>query len=226
MRASVSSKVALYNEKFEGMVYSMYADWESLITTSIGCLVDRPQDVLKLPWKTRYGLAATPTEIAAEWRRIKAGTCGMSRLKSRKQCPRVQSGRVCFAHDGWRASETPDALKLLRADAEALVQQRAAGMWATLVKRFPGLVDAPADAQLGVLSWAWAMGAARTGWPKFFAAIQAKDWMACAKESQISTAGNAGVIPRNAAQSILFNNAAKVVASGLDPDALYWPRAL
>lgn len=238
MRSSVREAVASYNEKFEGMVLSMYADWESLITTSIGCLVDATpsaapwQPVMGLPWRhpanasgVPAGLPATPAEIAAEWWRVKNGCCGKSRLKSKNDCPRVQAGQVCFAHHGWRSSETKQALRLLREDAEALVQQRAAGMWAVLVKRFPNLATAPSDAQLGVLSWAWAMGANRTGWPKFFAAIKNEDWLACAKESQMSTKGNAGVIPRNAAQEVLFKNAAAVKAKGLNPDVLYWPKS-
>jgi GH24 family phage-related lysozyme (muramidase) len=235
MKEAVRNAVAPYNEKWEGLVLSMYADWESLITTSIGCLIDSTPapgawaPAMGLPWRhpanasgKPAGLLATQAEVVAEWKRVKAGTCGAKRLLKRSDCPRVQAGKVCYAHDGWRASEIPSALRLLRADAEALVQQRAAGMWSILVKRFPTLVTAPADAQLGVLSWSWAMGANRTGWPKFFAAIKAGDWMTCAKESAISTKGNAGVIPRNQAQVVLFTNAAK----SPDPDTLYWPRAL
>lgn len=232
MKQSARNAVVLYNEPLEGMVLSMYADWESLITSSIGILLDSTpspdpwRPALGLPWRHTNGLLATLPEVAVEWHRVKQGACGAKRLKSRAECPRVQAGKVCHAHDGWRSSETPGALKLLRQDAEALVKQRADGMWSVLVKRFPNLADAPADAQLGVLSWAWAMGANRTGWPKFFAAIKAGDWATCATESQISTKGNAGVVPRNKHQKTLFMNAAKVAEQGLSPETLYWPKAL
>jgi hypothetical protein len=89
----------------------------------------------------------------------------------------------------------------------------------------------PADAQLGLLSMAWALGPGfSSSWPKFSAACQKADFDAAAENCQMSAVGNAGVIPRNRADKQLFKNAAAVL---MDEDAssyrrgnLYYPTVL
>ena len=73
----------------------------------------------------------------------------------------------------------------------------------------------PADAQLGLLSMAWALGAPKigNGWPNFKAACGKQDFDAAVKSCEINTVGNPGVIPRNTANRRLFKNATAVLAN-------------
>ena len=109
----------------------------------------------------------------------------------------------------------------------SLVDQRLTMNDAYLARSFPGYVDWPADAQLGLLSMAWSMGPAfRPKFPRFAAACDALDFATAAIESKEDETGNPGLIPRNSADRLLFSNAAVVLAQGLDPNVLHWPAAL
>ncbi|MGO9893202.1 MAG: hypothetical protein ACLPX8_03180, partial [Bryobacteraceae bacterium] len=89
----------------------------------------------------------------------------------------------------------------------------------------------PADAQLGLLSMAWAMGPGGPGqFPHFSSACKSLDFNAAAAECKMNEAGNPGLIPRNQANFTLFSNAAIVLAGeaqgGLQSSSLYYPRVL
>ncbi len=92
-----------------------------------------------------------------------------------------------------------------------------------------GLSDAPADAILGCMSLAWAVGAGfdRTNPPRteFVAAFNAGNWIVAGAHARLRESNNAGVIARNKHQDLCFQNAATVKARGLDPAALWWPNA-
>ena len=96
---------------------------------------------------------------------------------------------------------------------------------------FPDLDEWPADAQMGLLSMAWAMGPHfPRSWPHFSAACEVRQWEAVAtphgvpSSCQMHEAGtNASFKMRNAANLVLFGNADVVVARGIDPDILQWP---
>jgi hypothetical protein len=82
-----------------------------------------------------------------------------------------------------------------------------------------------ADAQLGVMSMCWAVGCGKLvrEFPKFLTAISREDWMDAARECDISTVGNPGIAPRNAANAICFVNASLVIDRDLDPEVLHFP---
>ena len=68
----------------------------------------------------------------------------------------------------------------------------------------------PADAQLAVLSMAWAMGPAFTrNFPKFTAAAKSRNWREAALECRMNESGNEELIARNAANRKLFMTAAE-----------------
>src|SRR6185503_10062976 len=89
---------------------------------------------------------------------------------------------------------------------------------------FPAWEEWPADAQLGVLSLAWAVGAGfAPKWPKFTAACLASDWAGARENCTLREEKNPGVIPRNQANRRLFANAFEITKQGLEPSRLYYP---
>ena len=89
----------------------------------------------------------------------------------------------------------------------------------------------PADAQLALLSMAWAMGPGGPGgFPHFRAGCQALDFKTAAAQCQMNAAGNPGLVPRNQANVTLFSNAAIVLAGeakgSFQRPTLYYPRVL
>jgi hypothetical protein len=103
-----------------------------------------------------------------------------------------------------------------------LVRQRLDQNEGFLKKTFADWDSWPADAQLGVLSMAWAMGAGFPAhFPAFSAACKNGDWNLAAANCHINDAGNPGVRPRNDENVTLFKNAS-VVAGGLDPSNLVY----
>ena len=215
MRPSVSDAFLAFSTKFEGSCPWLYLDVKCLVTTAIGCLVDSVAAVQGLDWvHLRSGVPATYDQITQAWTTVK-GNSGMAKL-----------GGGAFA-------QLTD-LRLTPEAAHSLVVGRAAAFETFLRKRFPDYDTWPADAQLGLLSCAWAAGPAWTA-PHFDAAALALDWMTCAGpegdasadpscrgEAWLNDTGNPGLRPRNMANKILFENASRTT----DPSNLVWPGAL
>ncbi len=206
IRACVIAAFIGFSARFEGRCNFLYCDILGLVTTAIGDLVDDPADVMGLPFfHNDDGRPASPAEINAEWHLVK-----------RRQDLRSHGGMAYKAITTLHMS--PEAVEsLVLAKLEAVGKQ--------LSKRFAGFDTWPADAQLGALSWAWACGAAAP-FPHFSAALNAQDFAAAAIESHIDATDNPGIVPRNIANVLLFQNAANVVAGKLDPSTLYYPHAL
>lgn len=199
IRPSVRRAFIPFSSPLEGVISHLYLDVLGLVTCAIGCLVDPVSLCLDLPWKRADGSPATRDEIAAEWATIKAA-------KGLATAGHKAAAKLCKLH--------------LTADGVAQVVEKKLDATAReLARRFPGFAELPADAQLGLLSMAWAMGA-NFRFPKFQAAIEQRDFERAAAECTIREAGNAGVIPRNIANRQLFRNAARVLAEGLDPAEL------
>lgn len=217
MRAVVRDNFVRFTSPLEGVVFSMYADVKSLITTGIGNLIDSPAAAAVLPWRHPDGSRATKSEIVAEWQKVKAGCCG--------SYPRCSWGpeRVCFAHKGWTASAKVTRLRLTQADVDLLVTTVMDRMWGQLVARFPDAESWPADAQLATLSMAWACGPAFR-FPMLARSLTAGNFAMAALHCQMKGAGTVTI--RNAHDKALYRNAARVVADGLDPERLYFPRDL
>lgn len=200
MRDIVRRSFVAYSAPLEGVVSWMYADVKGLVTTAIGNLIDPVSYALPLPWVRRDGTPASSAEVVADWQRVK-GDASMARL-------------------GHRAAERVTQLRLTPAGVEEVVLRKLDEVDAQLSQRWQEYPTWCADAQLGVLSMAWAMGAAFQ-FPKFDAAVRRALWLVAAQECTISERGNPGVAPRNVLQRRLFGAAHRVQQGGLDPEQLW-----
>lgn len=205
MRASVRAAFVPFTAPIEGVVPFLYLDVRGLVTTAIGCLVDPVAYAMVLPFKRLDGSAATREEIAEEWHKVKF--------------------RQDLAHKGGMAYRGITSLRLTQAAIDELVGKKLDQIDDHLSRRFVDYASWPADAQLALLSQAWAIGPA-FNWPMLVAALRARDFIMAANEAHISEHGNPGVAPRNRANRVLWRNAAYVLGEGLDPEPLYWPRDL
>jgi len=192
---SVRAAVTAFTEQFEGNTTWMYLDVKGLVTTGRGNLIDPPSMALELPWRTADGVPATHDQILTEWLRVK----GLA--------AQDQRGGGWFKKGAqlWLAQDAVDLLTM----------RKAASMDQYLTTRFANYATLYADAQLAVLSMAWAMGPA-FHFPKFEAALAAEDYVVCACECQIDENQNPGVKPRNEANEHLFVTSAESMNAGLD----------
>lgn len=204
MRSSVNDAFPALSKRFEGYVRWMYLDIKGLVTIGVGNLIDPESLAQSLPFVDGSGARATKEVISAEWRKLKA--------------------TPALAQKGHKACEALTELRLSDADIDALVRQRLASNEVGLTKFFSDFEEWPADAQLGMLSMAWAMGSGFPAkWPRFRAACAARDWLVAAADCRMKEAGNPGIVPRNDANERAFKNAHQVVAQNLDPSRLFYP---
>lgn len=188
----------------EGYVPHMYRDTKDYVTVGVGNLVDPMPYAMVLPFKRRDGSPATREEIANEWRRIHIAP---------------DLGKL-----GWRAAEKIATLHLDEADVEALFFRKVEENAAHLAKRCP-IASVPADAQMALLSWSWAVGPAGK-YPKMLAAVNRGDYAAAAEEIRVTDGkGKApGTLAiRNAANRRMMLNASAVAAAGMPYDVLHHP---
>lgn len=198
------------------------------VTCATGNLIDSVAAALAYAWRRRSdGGLATPAEVAAEWRAIKA------------------------ANLHWYRGRPARPLYLDDAEIERVFFARLDSNERYLARRWANWDQWPADAQLGAHSCAWAAGAEWEA-PMFDAAVAGLGFRACAgmagadpndpthrghawlrdTRPEDDAAGNhnptlnPGLRPRNVANQWLFQNAAVVLADGYDPDKLYWPTTL
>jgi GH24 family phage-related lysozyme (muramidase) len=192
-----------------GLPY-MYTDSKGFVTTGTGNLIDPIGAALSLPWKRPDGSLASQSEITDAWNAVKAAW------------PGVQS-TACAS------------LTTLRLDAQgraALIKRTLDGYYTYLRGKYPNFDSWPADAQMAVLSisWAWGPGFASV-WgangQAFNAAINAGDFVTAGNIMRTASVHeesvNPGIVPRNAANQVMFANAANVVRGRKDPDSLYYP---
>jgi GH24 family phage-related lysozyme (muramidase) len=204
MKASVADKYTEFTTKFEGKLPFMYLDVKNLVTTGIGNLIDPIGSALSLPWKHRDGSRASQSEIASAWNAV----------KNRKDLSQKGGGVYAGVTD----------LRLDNDGIKEVVNRKLLSNEEILRKRFRSYDSWPADAQLGVLSMAWAAGANFKS-PKFEEAANGllPDFTAMARESKFNAKGNPGLVPRNEANQLLFTNAARIMHLGLDFESLFWP---
>jgi GH24 family phage-related lysozyme (muramidase) len=200
MRAAVRPAFTAHVERYEGRTTWMYLDTKGLVTVGVGNLVDPVSLALELPWLRGEGGPASCAEVEAEWERVKAMREGMV------------AGRY----------RTGAGLHLAEEAVDELVARKLEEFWGHLVRYFPGAPDWPADAQLGLLLHAWAVGPhayrRAKGWPKLSAALDSRDWAMAAEECVIPGARAS----RNEAHQRCFTNA----AAGADPEVLFYPEAV
>jgi len=202
-RESVEQNYTDFTTKFEGKLPFMYLDVKGLVTTGIGNLIDPVDSALSLPWVHPDGSPASQAEIRAAWNAVKA-----------RQDMKLRGGGAFGSVTNLRL--TDDGIR-------QLVNGKLRANEAILKKRFPTYDNWPADAQLGLLSMAWAMGP-NFRYPKFEAAVNAlvPDFATAAKESYINDANNPGLRPRNVANESLFMAAADTLKNNLDVTAINW----
>jgi GH24 family phage-related lysozyme (muramidase) len=203
--SSVRTAFAPFTKTFEGRVPWMYLDAKALVTVAVGNVVDPVDAAISLPFVRKTDQrAATRDEIRAEWQLLK--------------------DKSELAQKGYRACEAITSLRLTEATMDDLVHQKLDADESVLKTAFPDWDSWPADAQLGVLSMAWALGAGfPVHWPKFASAAKAQDWFAAAAGCKIREVGHRGVKLRNVAHVVLFNNAAAVKGKALDLSTLHYP---
>lgn len=220
MFPAVQSNFPSFSARFEGRVPFMYLNVKGLVTVGVGNLVDPVTEAQALPFrfKNKPGIAApgspaTPDQIAAEWQSLKSNTS--------------------LATRGFKACDPVTQLELSDDAINSLILDRLTKNESFLKRQqwFQGFDTWPADAQLGLLSMAWAMGPGGPGgFPNFRAACQRLDFSAAASDCRMNEAGNPGLVPRNNANVTLFSNAAIVLAGAAQPNLdranLYYPRAL
>jgi len=209
MQSSVEQNFVQFTKPFEGTVNYMYLDIKGLVTVGIGNLIDPVNLALALPFvHNSDNSPASQSEIQAEWTKVK------------------QNAKL--AQQGYKAAAPPfTTLKLTDAAITQLVGKQLNANQAILKQTFTDFESWPADAQLGLLSMAWGLGAGfASKWPLFKAACLARNWSSAAQNCQISTAGNPGVAPRNTANVLLFNNAQAVADQKLDYSVLHWPNSV
>lgn len=204
MRQSVKDAFYDFSIRFEGKVEWMYLDCTSLVTSGVGNLIDPCDAALELPWVRPGGYPATATEIMVAWDKVK-------NTKS-------------LAHDGYRAAEHLTDLRLTDEGIRSLVAKKLDHNWQFLCQRYTQalLEQFCADAQLGLLSMAWAAGPSFRA-PLFDGYCRALDFNGAARECRFQDAENAGLRPRNDANQLLFTNAANVLEAGMDGELLYFP---
>lgn len=198
MHQSVQDAFIAFNTPLESRVPFMYLDSKSLVTTGIGNLLDadsaehfgtNPQIqpfAFDLGWFDKdSAVAASKAEIAQEYQTVKfSGTANKPLRPDREAITRLRIADAAI-----------DQLVMTKLqEMEGVLQQR---------QEFANLQFWPADAQLGLFSMSWAMGP-KFSFPNFQTAAAAGDWATMASECRISTVGNAGVIPRNVRNELLF----------------------
>jgi hypothetical protein len=192
MKDSVKNIFPEFSRKFEGYVNWMYLDVKGFVTCGIGNLIDPIQLALQLPFITKDGQPATQIEIKSEWQKIKS-------LKN-------------LAKEGHRSAKKFCNLRLSDDSISILVNNKLEQNEKYLIKNhFPNFNDWPADAQLAVLSMAWALGANFPAkWKTLKSACLSQDWNIAADNCHINEVGNPGIKPRNEANVRLFKSAAEV----------------
>lgn len=198
--------------ELEGFVPHGYLDVLGLWTIAVGNLRDTVAEAQRLPLMRADGKPATKAEIAAEHATMKAAFCGVKGAEDahRKCAWRGVAGKVCLAHQGWRAVSKVVAkpLRLTEEGVRAVVMEQFEAHDLGLQARYRSFEQWPWQAQLATHSMAWACG---TGFgakfPRLRAALLADDFRTAAVECHINESGNPGVIPRNVKTKALYRAA-------------------
>lgn len=195
-----------YSEPLEGRVPHMYLDILGLVTCGVGNLIDPVAAALELPWKRDSdNERATKDEVRAAWQRLKA----------RQDLAKRNVSHACAL----------TGLHLDDPDIDDLVARKLSDNQAYVTRHFfPMFPDFPADAQLAIMSMAWAVGPAfPQKFPSFTRCVLAGDWAGARAHCTIREEGNAGVVPRNSANKICFANAELMSRTGVQRSILKWP---
>ena len=203
MRPAVAAIFPKFSETYEGNVPWPYADCEGKITVGIGCLCDTPAEFHALSWRDGDGELADEALVQHSYEEVRAAAVYMP-------------GSVASRY------EAVTTIRLNPGNIVDLCLGRARFADDFLAQRLLGYSTAPANAQLGVLSMAYAVGSAGVvrEFPKFCEAFSRGDWATCALECHMDDRKNAGLRPRNRANRTLF----AACCDPIDPDQIVgWP---
>lgn len=214
LRQAVVNAFPDFSGKFEGKALPyMYADSKGYITTGTGNKIDPINQALILPWKRPDGSLASQQEIADAWNTVKSAY------------PGVQS----------TASQSLTNLRLDADGLDRLLFGTLASFNDYLKAHVPNYTQAPADAQMGHNSLAWAYGPGVYGvlgsyGPQLLSAFANNDYATAAALLDPATAHeqsiNPGIVPRIAATKQLFLNADAAIKKKANLDSLYFPGAV
>lgn len=203
---SVAASFARLQIGMEGYCNYMYCDVKGLVTTGEGNLIDDVASACALTWRHPDGSIATSDEVTLSWHTVKVAPSSM-----------WPGGGAAYA-----------ALTTIRLDdacISAIINARLAIDEAVLVKRLPNYACLPADAQMGILSIAWAAGPSCAA-PHLFNALDllTPDFGVAAYESSDNFRDLTA--KRKAFNKRCFTNAKSVQDKVLDPTILYYPIAV
>lgn len=216
MYSNVRNEFRAFNNKFEGTIHHMYLDVKGLVTIGVGNLIDSSSIAMTLPFQYKNGKRATKEEIKQEWDKIKL-------MQDKKG---IGGGKFGIF----------TTLFLNEIAISKLVKNRLDSNERVLLSRpqYKEFERWPADAQLALLSMAWAAGAAKfDNWRNFKAACIDMDFDTVAEESRMIEKGQPKEFKeRNKLTHFLFKNAAAVIASEsagfreFQRSVLYYPAIL
>lgn len=201
MKPAVRAAWLPFNAPLEGVCSWMYLDIKGLVTTGMGNLIDPLSAALPLPWLTTDGGVAESPAISAEWEKVKS--------------------TLALAHQGAQSAKTLTTLHLSDAGVNSLVDGallRTKDILLTF-QAFEAFPSWPADAQLGILSMAWAMGPGfGSHFPLFSQAMAAGEFDTAAGNCDIDTMGGKAPLVR---RNLLNKRAFQAAATAKDPFQLY-----
>jgi GH24 family phage-related lysozyme (muramidase) len=197
-----------FSQDLEGVVRHPYCDAFGLVTTGMGLLCNTLPEFTMLPWKRPDGTDATRDEVIAAW----------AAVRSHAEEDKLKGGMYFARYT---------TIRLDIKDVHKLSERKLTSNWLLLLRRFPDADEWPADAQLFLCSWAWAVGPAAP-YPKMSAYLRQKDFDAAAEECTITANGKVfgTLVTRNARNKVLLRNAARVLSHHLDEEKVWWPEDL
>ena len=206
MHFTAEQEFLTFSAQFEARVPYMYVDITAKVTVGVGNLIDPIEHALGLPFVFKTDESpASEDDIATDWNRL-------------KNDPSLPTRR-------YTACDPLTKLKLTEDAIDALVWSKEADFESTLKRtaEFADFDDWPADAQLGLMSMAWAMGPAfGSRWPGFREACGNQDWATAANNCRMNETGNPGVVARNVANKALFETADYIVNQQEDTTILWY----
>jgi peptidoglycan hydrolase-like protein with peptidoglycan-binding domain len=217
IQQSVIDAFMSFTGNLEGsMLPYMYTDRFGLVTMGSGNLIDDsprsdpnvdsvavqpwiiPARALNKPWKRKDGSPVTRDEIRAAWNVVKGAWPGIQSVESQHLTE----------------------IRLPKTAIQQTIDEQLKSNHEHLRAKYPGYVNWPADAQLGLHSMAWAMGP-EFQFPQFTAAVNKTkpDFVTAASASHMSN----GAVERNNANKQLFLNAADAQAKKANYSKLFYP---
>jgi hypothetical protein len=214
-----------FSKDLEGEVLNMYLDNHNppLVTIGVGNMIEPLSVALSINYVYKSDHGGHPQ--AGQSCSDEDKTHDFNTVKSMTAYAPLGGGNVAF--------KTATVCRITQTTLEQLITDKLNGNANEMKKNFFSALDTwSADAQLGLMSMAWAMGSAfptappPTGpWPNFTKACKDQDWEGAAKECKMKDAVGTQ-ITRNDRNVILFRNAARIKEGKADPNVLQWPKDL